>query len=113
VLIFMDDILIYSPTIEAHVIHLQQVFQILQKHKMYAKKSKCSFVVTQIEYLRHAISGCLCGRGRGTTTPFLVVCAREGDVELGRARKWGTCSHIIVVEKLNGGVVSFAVGMHP
>jgi hypothetical protein len=80
---------------------------------MYAKKSKCAFVVTQIEYLRHAISCCLCGRGRGTRTRFLVVHAREGDRELGRAQKWGKCSHIIVVEKLNDGVVSFVVGVHP
>jgi hypothetical protein len=80
---------------------------------MYAMKSKCAFVVTQIEYLRHASSGCLCGRGRGTRTPFLVVHAREGGRRVGACTKMGECSHNIVVEKLNDGVVSFVVGVHP
>lgn len=56
VLIFMDDILVYSPTLETHVIHLHQVFQVLQKLQLYAKRSKCSFAVNQIEYLGHIIS---------------------------------------------------------
>jgi hypothetical protein len=56
VLIFMDDILVYSPTLETHVGHLQHVFHTLQNHQLYAKKSKCSFAVRQIEYLGHVIS---------------------------------------------------------
>ena len=56
VLIFMDDILVYSPTLQAHVVHLQEVFSVLQQHKLYAKRSKCSFAVTHIEYLGHVIS---------------------------------------------------------
>jgi hypothetical protein len=56
VLIFMDDIFVYSPTLQTHVTHLQEVFSILQEYKLYAKRSKCSFAVTQIEYLGHVIS---------------------------------------------------------
>jgi hypothetical protein len=56
VLIFMDDIPVYSPTLEAHAIHLNKVFQILQDHQLYAKRSKCSFAVQQIDYLGHVIS---------------------------------------------------------
>jgi hypothetical protein len=56
VLIFMDDILVYSPTLQAHVVHLQEVFSVLQQHKLYAKRSKCSLAVTHIEYLGHVIS---------------------------------------------------------
>jgi len=44
VLIFIDDILIYSPTLEAHVEHLQQVFKILNDHQLMLKRSKCSFL---------------------------------------------------------------------
>ena len=42
VMVFLDDILIYSPTLEAHVSHLDQVFQKLREHKLYMKPSKCS-----------------------------------------------------------------------
>lgn len=56
VLIFMDDILVYSPTLESHIEHLKEVFQVLQQHKLYDKMSKCSFAQNQIEYLGHIIS---------------------------------------------------------
>ena len=57
VMVFLDDILIYSPTLEAHVSHLDQVFQKLREHKLYMKPSKCSFAQSQLEYLGHIISG--------------------------------------------------------
>jgi hypothetical protein len=56
VLIFMDDILVYSPTLDIHVAHLREVFLILLDHKLFAKMSKCSFAQNQIEYLGHIIS---------------------------------------------------------
>jgi hypothetical protein len=52
----MDDILVYSPTLEAYKQHLQQVFAILQQNNLYLKKSKCSFAQPQIEYQGHVIS---------------------------------------------------------
>ena len=42
-LVFVDDIFIYSPTLEAHLEHLQEVFNILQQHQFLLKRSKCSF----------------------------------------------------------------------
>lgn len=56
VLVFMDDILVYSPDLDSHLHHLQQVFVILRQHQLFAKRSKCSFACTQLEYLGHIIS---------------------------------------------------------
>ena len=56
VLVFLDDILIYSPTLESHLDHLQQVLQVLQDNQLYLKFSKCSFAQEQLEYLGHIIS---------------------------------------------------------
>lgn len=56
VLIFMDDILIYSPTLEEHEKLLTQVFQILMENQLYIKQSKCFFAQTKLEYLGHVIS---------------------------------------------------------
>jgi hypothetical protein len=56
VLVFLDDILIYSPTMAAHCQPLQLVLQTLQDHEFYLKYSKCSFAQTQLEYLGHIIS---------------------------------------------------------
>lgn len=56
VLVFVDDILIYNQTMEEHLIHLQTVFQILHKHQLKVKKSKCSFAQQKLAYLGHIIS---------------------------------------------------------
>lgn len=57
VLVFVDDILIYSKTLEDHLEYLQQVFSILHQHQLYLKHSKCSFAQPSLEYLGHIISG--------------------------------------------------------
>jgi len=56
VLIFVDDILIYSKSYTDHVQHLQEVFEIISQHKFFLKPSKCSFAQQQLEYLGHIIS---------------------------------------------------------
>jgi len=56
VLVFMDDILIYTPSIDSHAALLQQVFQILQDHQFFLKLSKCEFAKSELEYLGHTIS---------------------------------------------------------
>ena len=55
--VFIDDILIYSRTMEEHDEHLRLVLQCLREHKLYGKLSKCSFYQSRIHYLGHVISG--------------------------------------------------------
>jgi hypothetical protein len=55
--VFIDDILIYSHTMEEHEEHLRLVLQCLREHKLYGKLSKCSFYQSKIHYLGHVISG--------------------------------------------------------
>lgn len=56
VLVFMDDILIYSATMSEHIQLLHQVFDILRAHKFYVKLAKCTFAQPEVEYLGHTIS---------------------------------------------------------
>lgn len=56
VLIFFDDILVYSKDWDSHLLHLEQVLITLQEHKLYAKYSKCCFILFQIKYMGHVVS---------------------------------------------------------
>jgi len=56
VLIFFDDILMYSQSLEEHIDHLRQVFQWLRADKWKLKMSKCKFSRESIPYLGHIVS---------------------------------------------------------
>jgi hypothetical protein len=56
VLVFFDDILIYSSTYEEHVVHVRTVFELLAKDQWKIKLSKCTFAQREIHYLGHIIS---------------------------------------------------------
>ena len=53
VLAYLDDILIFSPTLEDHARHLRLVLDRLRKFKLYGKLSKCDFARQEVEYLGH------------------------------------------------------------
>ncbi|GAU47870.1 hypothetical protein TSUD_404410 [Trifolium subterraneum] len=57
VLVFFDDILVYSRSEEDHKLHLKTILQILRTQKLYANRKKCSFGQKEVEYLGHLISG--------------------------------------------------------
>ena len=56
VIVFLDDILIYSKSEEEHEQHLRMVLQVLRERLLYAKLSKFSFYQRKIHYLRNTIS---------------------------------------------------------
>ena len=55
-LVFFDEILVYSQTWEEHLAHLDIVLGILGKESLYAKESKCDLGMTELLYLGHIIS---------------------------------------------------------
>jgi hypothetical protein len=56
VVVFIDDILVYSRSEEEHEEHLRLALQKLREHKLYAKLSKCEFWMKQVAFLGHVIS---------------------------------------------------------
>jgi hypothetical protein len=56
VVVFIDDILIYSQSEEEHVNHLKMVLQRLREHQLYAKLSKCEFWINEVLFLGYIIN---------------------------------------------------------
>jgi hypothetical protein len=69
VLVFFDDILVYSATLSEHLVHLRQVSQLLAADKWQVKLSKCIFAQQQLSYLGHIISAA----GIGTDPSKIAV----------------------------------------
>jgi hypothetical protein len=55
IMVFIDDILLYSKNGEEHEQHLRNILQRLQEHQLYAKFSKCAFWLTEVPFLGHVI----------------------------------------------------------
>ena len=56
VVVFVDDILIYSQSKREHEDHLRVVLQLLRDHQLYAKFSKCEFLLIEVRFLGHIVS---------------------------------------------------------
>ena len=56
VVVFVDDILIYSQSDREHEYHLRIVLQLLREQQLYAKFSKCEFWLTEVRFLGHVVS---------------------------------------------------------
>ncbi|GJZ47831.1 putative reverse transcriptase domain-containing protein [Tanacetum coccineum] len=56
VIVFIDDILIYSKMKEDHEVHLGLVLELLRKEKLYAKFSKCEFWLQEVHFLGHVVN---------------------------------------------------------
>ncbi|GJV95860.1 putative nucleotidyltransferase, ribonuclease H [Tanacetum coccineum] len=56
VIVFIDDILIYSKTKEDHEVHLKLVLELLKKERLYAKFSKCEFWLQEVHFLGHVVN---------------------------------------------------------
>ncbi|GKC27660.1 putative reverse transcriptase domain-containing protein [Tanacetum coccineum] len=57
VIVFIDDILVYSKTQEEHKVHLGLVLELLKEDKLYAKFYKCEFWLREVHFLGHVING--------------------------------------------------------
>nr|KYP66248.1 Transposon Ty3-G Gag-Pol polyprotein [Cajanus cajan] len=56
VVVFIDDILVYSRSLEDHREHLRLVLEVLRERQLYAKLSKCEFCLSEVKFLGHVIS---------------------------------------------------------
>jgi len=54
--VFIDDILVYSKSMEEHTEHLRTVLSTLANHKLYAKLKKCDFWMERVHFLGHIVS---------------------------------------------------------
>ena len=72
VFIYIDDILIFSKTVEEHKVHVRQVLQRLLENRLYVKAEKCEFHLSSISFLGYIISW-----GKVEMDPFKVSAVAE------------------------------------
>ena len=75
VMVFIDDILVFSSTWEDHLAHIKMVLQTLRDHQFFLKRSKCVFGRNELIYLGHIIShkGVTIDPNKRTTTEKWLV----------------------------------------
>ncbi|KAL0449360.1 UNVERIFIED_CONTAM: Retrovirus-related Pol polyprotein from transposon.6 [Sesamum latifolium] len=92
VVVYLDDIVVYSGTLAEHVEHLRQVLMRLREHELYAKVSKCSFAQETISFL-----GTLWREDVFGWTPRKFRLLRSG----GHRAMCMTCAHFSIGELLS------------
>jgi len=55
VLVYLDDILVFSESASEHIVHVRSVLERLRAHKWYAKLKKCEFARLTLKYLGHIV----------------------------------------------------------
>ena len=55
-MVYIDDVIVYSKTIEQHATHLEEVFRLLERAGLKIKRSKCLFAQEKVNYLGHVVS---------------------------------------------------------
>jgi hypothetical protein len=56
ILVFFDDILVYSGDMRSHLSHLKTTLELLRQNNLFAKMSKCKFGSDEVEYLGHIVT---------------------------------------------------------
>jgi len=72
VIVYLDDIMVYSRTLEEHISHLRQVLSLLREHKLYAQERKCELFKTELKWIGHRV-----GSGSISTDPRKVEVINE------------------------------------
>ena len=57
IVVYLDDILVYSKSEEEHLIHLRQFFGVLRENKLYGKLEKCNFMLLEVTFLGYIVIG--------------------------------------------------------
>lgn len=55
-LLYLDDIIVYSENFDQHLAHLERVFQRLKDHGLKLQPKKCKLLQTEVQYLGHQVS---------------------------------------------------------
>ena len=87
ILVYLDDILIYSRTKEEHVQLLREVFALLKENQLYIKETKCALFLEHVEFLGHVISA------QG-------VSVEQGKIQA--VQKWPTPTNVNEVQQFMG-----------
>ena len=56
VVVYLDDILVYSKTPEEHLVHVTKVLDKLREHELYAQRAKCAFLLEEVDFLGHVVT---------------------------------------------------------
>ena len=56
VAVYMDDLVVWSSSEEEHRRHVRMIFETLRHHKLYAKRTKCTFARSEVAFLGHILS---------------------------------------------------------